>query len=155
MRNKIGISLFILYIIQFNLPWKWEWIENLQSDKIFNEWSGFALFFVILIQWIPTFNRAILGQGGMKKERTLSFHKWVGALSPIVFYIHTTHPGYALLLFLTVVFFLNISLGYIYHGQREAGKNRYFNIWITSHVILSVMVLIISLLHLWIVFYFD
>jgi len=155
MKNKsiilLGSIFFLLYFIQALIGFDWVFIDELQTDDIYKKWSGFVLFLSILFQWILTFVRAVLK---LKKNEKLflQLHKWIGAISPVFFYIHSAKPGYALLLFLTIIFFLNAFIGLITVSQNN--KN-FYRFYILSHITLSISILSISILHIWVVFYYN
>lgn len=155
MKNKISISLFILYFIQYLIPLKFAFLENLQQIELYKKWSGFILLLFILSQWYLSFMRINKDYNASKKEVFLDIHKWIGVLLPIVFYVHSTNIGYGVLLLLSFVFYLNLAIGLINTNDILAKHPKYFNIWLVSHILFSVAVLIISFVHVWLVFYYN
>ncbi len=155
MKAKIGLLLFIAYLAQALLPWEWQAMAELQSGESYKKWTGFLLFLLILFQWTLVIARGVYEKNGKEKEKQVTLHKWVGVLSPVVFYVHSTSPGYGLLLFLTVIFFANFILGFLNDLPFELKKLRYFNLWLGAHILFSALILLLSVLHVWLVFAYS
>lgn len=159
MKNKpiliTGYILIIMYILQYILNVNWEIINKLQGDNVYKKWSGFILLLFILFQWVLTFIRAIFKPSNQKKHLFLELHKWIGAISPLIFYLHSVKPGHALLLFLTIIFFTNSIIGLLNAKNDLLKKKWVYNVYLSSHIILSISVLTLSIIHIWVVFKFN
>lgn len=149
----MGLALFLLYFIQANSAWHSEWIIKVQSEENYRMWTGLLLLMVILSQWILTYARFVLRKNGDSMRYYVRLHKLVGIYSPVVYFIHSSDPGYGLLLFLTVVFFLNHLIGLM------SGNSPFwvwvFPIWLIIHVFLAVTLLSASVYHIYVVFAFK
>ena len=152
---NFGLLLFALYILQYLLPVKWTWLLNLQEyNQMYKRWSGLAIFLLIVFQWVLTFTRVV------KKLRKYSvkltnWHKWIGALSPILFYIHVMNFGYGYLALLSYLFFANILLGIINLDVIKSKKNWIFQSWMITHVAFSIVITFIAIFHIGVVFYYK
>lgn len=155
MKNKIGVSLFLLYIIQAVFSLKWNYLENLQTIDLYKNWSGFVLLLLILSQWYISIMRMNKEFNAVKKERFLLIHKWVGVVLPLAFFLHSTSIGYGILLLLSLVFLINIALAFINTNSFLDKQPKFFTWWLLIHIFLSVAVLIFSLLHVWLVFIYN
>lgn len=154
-RNIIGISLFVLYFIQYFFDLKLDFLEELQQVENYKRWSGLVLFLLILSQWYLSFKRMNKDIENMQKEFYINIHKWIGVFLPLAFYIHSTNIGYAILLALSVVFFINVGMGFINTKEWIEKHPKYFNTWLTIHILLSVFVVFIGAIHIWQVFYYS
>ncbi|NIJ44386.1 cytochrome b561 [Wenyingzhuangia heitensis] len=150
----ISLVLFCSYILQDILGLKIPFLENLQSQELFKRWSGFAIALFIAFQWFLTFTRIIT----KLKKHAVTFtkiHKWIGAFSPILFYIHATSYGYGYLALLSYVFFANMLLGTINLDVIKSHKEWIFKGWMIAHVSLSMLITVILFLHIGTVFYYK
>ena len=154
-KDRIGILLLLLYLIQCLLPYKWDYLIYLQHIESYKRWSGLILFLLILFQWSLTISRVVYNYSSEAKQKLIYWHQLLGAISPLVFYMHSSNPGYALLLFLTIIFFINILLGVLYDNICNFKERKYFNIWLGCHILCSAFVFFVSIIHIWIVFYYS
>jgi len=155
MKYVIGYFLFVLYFLQDLLNIKIEYIENLQSIESYKKWSGLVLLLLILWQWVVSLNRTNKLLKNTTKEKFIEIHKWIGLLLPIAFYMHSSNFGFGILLLLSIVFFVNILLGIINSENILDKKPKFYNIWLMLHIVLSVLIVALSINHLWQVFYYN
>lgn len=152
---NIGIFLFVVYLVQYFAPVKWEWLYNLQEhNQMYKRWSGLAVFSLIVFQWVLTLSRV------MKKLRKYSiklttWHKWIGAFSPILFYVHVMEFGFGYLALLSYLFFTNMLLGVVNLDIIKSKKNWVFQSWMIAHVTFSVIIIFIAVFHIGVVFYYK
>ncbi|MGE5943894.1 MAG: hypothetical protein ACM31G_06100 [Flavobacteriales bacterium] len=85
----------------------------------------------------------------------LLIHKWAGAISPLLFYIHSMGFGYGYLLFFSYVFISNTLLGYLNLDVIKSNSDWLFKGWMIAHVALSITVTIVMFFHIGIVFYYK
>ncbi|MDB4297282.1 hypothetical protein N9901_00860 [Flavobacteriaceae bacterium] len=150
----ISIALFAVYLLQEVFCFKIPLLEKWQADEMFNRWSGLGLAIFILFQWLLTFVRI------SKKLRihTLKFtniHKWIGAFSPLLFYIHSTDFGYGYLGLLSYLFFGNLLLGALNLDIIKSQKEWIFKGWMIIHVGFSLIITLLLFLHIGTVFYYK
>ncbi|UZO81067.1 hypothetical protein NBT05_00995 [Aquimarina sp. ERC-38] len=150
----VGLSLFILYILQFAFDISWPWLLEMQADQSYKRWSGVVVGIFILFQWLLTLVRVT------KKLRkyNLNFtrwHQWIGAISPVLFYFHALQIGYGYLGLLSYVFFTNMVLGLVNLDVIKSQKNWVFQSWMITHVSLSVVVTFLLFFHIGVVFYYK
>ena len=149
-----GILLFILYILQYALDLKWEWLYTVQLSESYKRWSGLLITILIAFQWVLTVVRV------SKKLRIHSLkytqlHKWIGVISPIFFYLHALEFGYGYLALLSYIFFTNMILGTINLDVIKSQKNWIFQSWMITHVALSIVITFITMFHIGMVFYYE
>ncbi|MGY3794214.1 hypothetical protein [uncultured Aquimarina sp.] len=150
----IGFVLFALYILQFALDIKWQWLYELQLNERYKRWSGVFVGAFIVFQWILTLTRT--SKKLMKHSIRFSLlHKWIGVLSPIFFYIHALEFGYGYLALLSYIFFINMILGTINLDIIKSQKEWIFKSWMVTHVLLSVVITFLVVFHVGVVFYYE
>lgn len=150
----IGISLFIAYCMQEVFELRWEYLLALQLGESFKRWSGLALLIYILLQWSLTVFRS-KKKWEVYAPLIMDIHKWMGALSPLVFYIHSMKLGYAYLFALSITYFTNIFLGFVHTDTIKTKAYWYFQSWMIAHVAFSLVISMLALYHIWIVFYYN
>lgn len=158
MRNtkstNIGLILLFLFILQFLLNLKWEWLYNLQQDEMFKRWSGLGLGLFILFQWLLTFSR-VIKKFIKNSYKIINLHKWIGALSPLFFYIHSMDLGYGYLALLAYVFLINTLIGYFNLDVIKSTNETLFKGWMIVHVAFSIIVTTLMVFHVGVVFYYK
>ncbi|MGY5351649.1 hypothetical protein ACXGQW_03650 [Wenyingzhuangia sp. IMCC45533] len=150
----IGLVLFCSYILQEVLNLKITSFELLQSQEMFKRWTGLAVALFIVFQWLLTFTRVITKLRKHSLKLT-NFHKWLGAFSPLLFYIHATSFGYGYLALLSYIFFSNMLLGTINLDVIKSQKEWIFKSWMILHVGFSMLITGIMFLHIATVFYYK
>lgn len=150
----IGLVLLTAFFLQFFLALQWNWLYELQQDEMYKRWSGLGLALFIAFQWVLTLTRVV------KKWRTkamtmLTIHKWLGAISPLLFYIHSMAMGYGYLLLLSYIFFSNTLLGYFNLDIIKNNSDTLFKGWMIVHVALSIIISIMLVFHVAVVFYYK
>lgn len=152
--TSIGLLLLFLYVIQFVLGLKWEWLFNLQQDEMYKRWSGLGLAIFILMQWLLTFSRTIKNLRKYSIKVT-NFHKWIGAFSPLFFYIHSMSFGYGYLMLLTYIFLVNTFIGYFNLDVIKSTNETLFKGWMITHVAFSIVITMLLFFHISMVFYYK
>ncbi len=150
----VGSVLFVLYLLQYFLHIKWDYLIDLQQIESYKRWSGLLLFSGIVLQWSLLLTR-VFQFSYQTSNKLLNLHIWIGALSPLLFYIHSTILGYAYLFLLSITFFINFLLGSLNITELKSKYYYLHKIWYVGHIILSFIIMTLSLFHIWMVFYFE
>lgn len=150
----LGLVLLLLFFLQFFLKLEWNWLFELQQQEMYKRWSGLGLAVFITFQWVLTLTRVI------KKFRKYAIkmnliHKWLGAISPLFFYIHSMGLGYGYLLLLSYIFFTNTLLGYLNLDVIKNNSDLLFKGWMIFHVAFSIVITIMMFFHISMVFYYK
>lgn len=150
----IGLLLLSLFVIQFVFKLEWHWLLSLQQEEIYKRWSGLILASLITLQWLLTLTRVVkkLRKHALKMT---SIHKWLGAVSPLVFYVHSMSMGYGYLLLLSYLFFSNALLGFINLDVIKNKSDWIFKSWMIIHVAFSIIITVLMFLHIGVVFYYK
>lgn len=150
----IGLSLFAVFVIQEVFELRWVMLEELQEDQMYRRWSGLALSTIILFQWTLSVVRVV------PKWEELSFtfkniHNWLGAFTPLLFYVHSMHLGFAYLFVLSITFFGNFILGMFNLDLLKSKSQIVFQGWMILHVAFSFFISLVTVYHVWVVFYYE
>lgn len=150
----IGLVLLSLFVIQFVFKLEWHWLLSLQQEEIYKRWSGLVLASLITLQWLLTLTRVV---NKLRKHalKMTSIHKWLGAVSPLVFYVHSMSMGYGYLLLLSYLFFSNALLGFINLDVIKNKSDWIFKSWMIIHVAFSIIITVLMFLHIGVVFYYK
>ncbi len=152
---NLGLLLFVAYLVQYFIPIKWEWLLNLQEHhQMYKRWSGLAVFLLIVFQWVLTLSRVWKPLKKYSMKLT-NIHKWIGALSPILFYVHVMNFGFGYLALLSYLFFANMLLGVVNLDIIKSKKDWVFQSWMISHVAFSVIITFLAVFHIGVVFYYK
>ena len=154
-KASIGLVLFFLYLLQYAANVEFDYLLALQGDSTFRHWSGLVLYLTIISQWVLPIVRGVYDLTGKGLAKIVRIHYWLGIFSPLVFYMHSARPDYGLLLGLTVLFFLNFLSGFLINSRFFASYLNHQSMVIPLHIILSAVILALSSLHVWYVFYFN
>ena len=145
-----GASLFVLYFFQEIFHIKHQWLERWQRQPDYRLATGILLAGYILLLWQLSITRM---KGEMKKaSASYKWHQRLGALTPLVFFIHSTRMGSAYIFFLSSVFFGNVLVGILNQETLGFHKRWFYQGWMVLHVTLSVLVVFIGIYHIYIVF---
>lgn len=149
-----GLILLSAFFLQFFLKLEWSWLLELQQQEMYKRWSGLVLALFIVFQWVLTLTRVIkkFRKHAMSMQ---TIHKWLGAVSPLFFYIHSMALGYGYLLLLSYVFLVNTLLGYFNLDVIKNNSDALFKGWMIMHVALSIVVSVMMVLHITMVFYYK
>ncbi len=150
----LGMVFLLVYFLQFFLKVKWDWLEELQHDELYKRWSGLGIAIFILFQWLLTLTRVIPRLRKHAVKMTV-IHKWIGALSPVLFYVHSTGFGYGYLALLSYIFFANTLLGYVNLDVIKNNGELLFKGWMILHVAFSLIITILMFFHVGVVFYYK
>ena len=121
---------------------------------MYKRWSGLVLGLFITFQWILTFSR-VIKKYRKHSQKVAVMHKWLGAVSPLFFYIHSVGIGYGYLALLTYLFFANTLLGCINLDVIKNNNELLFKGWMITHVAFSIVITILMFFHIGMVFYYK
>lgn len=150
----LGLILLFLFFAQCILKLEWIWLSELQTEEMYKRWSGLAVALVITFQWVLTLTRTV-NKWKKHSPKMINIHKWLGALSPLFFYVHSIHLGYGYLLLLSYLFFANALLGYINLDVIKNNSDWLFKGWMIVHVAFSIIITTLMFFHIGVVFYYK
>jgi len=147
----LGLALFMAFVMQDVAQLKMAWLENLQINETYKIYSGLFVVLYMISQFVMSYNKSC--EAPHASAATYQQHKFMGALAPLVFYVHSTQFGVAYLLMLSLVYFGNFLLGLFNHERiKEPIKRiRYFKYWLPTHIVFSVLSLALIGFHIFVV----
>lgn len=148
-QREIGLLLLLFYFIQLFIPWHDLALVQWQNQRMVKIITGCTLLFVVMSPWLLTFSRVVLEIGGSQWQTLTQWHRWIGTISPIVYFFHSIEPGYGLLLLLTSIFFINHFLASL--NNEAPYWIRIFPVWILIHVSLSILIMVLSCYHIYLI----
>ncbi|MBV7333314.1 hypothetical protein KFU94_34780 [Chloroflexi bacterium TSY] len=149
----LGLLLLFAYLMQDLLDIRWVWLMNAQEGESFKRWSGFVLTLYIASQWALSALR--MTKNGKAAKRNYKIHNQLGAIAPLFFYIHAMKVGYAYLAILSLIYYTNMVVG-LFNPEIINNRNKTFIFyWMIVHVTLSVLVVLLTFYHIFIVFYYQ
>ena len=150
----VGGTLFLLFALQDVLDLRWEYLRQWQLDQMYRRWSGLGLFLVILSQWVLSLVRVVPRWQG-KSRVFYTLHNWVGAFTPLLFYLHAMQLGFAYLFVLSITFFGNFLLGMFNLELLKSRSPLVFQGWMILNVAFSLFISLLTVYHIWVVFYYE
>ena len=148
-----GSFFLVLYFTQLNLNLRWEWLDNLQNNEVYQQLTGLLLLAYVIMQGRLGFQR--LRKPNMPFRSSLANHKIYGVFGPALFYIHSMDIGFAYQVVLAFVFLGNSLVGYL-SPQAIKFRNKWYALsWIILHVGLSILTLVLMLFHIYVVYYYS
>lgn len=147
----VSVTLAILFLWQHVAELHVSAVETLQANPVFKAWSGIALFGYLLSQWWLF----LLRVRNQKFASQIALHQRMGAVAPVLFYIHSTQLGYGYLLLLSSVYFSNLVVGATSPTTTRIKSMLYRRTWLLAHISLSVITVMLAAYHAWIAFYFK
>lgn len=147
-----GFAGLLIYLVQGVFGLHWEWLRSLQDVESYRLWSGGVLATFLLVQWLlPGLRISGRFKGAAK---VYPWHRWLGALAPLLFYAHAVWLGYGYLVLLAMVFLSNVLVG-LWDKTIVAdlrARDRYARVWLTVHVTLACLTMGLTLFHIYVVF---
>ncbi|WP_299432123.1 resistance to Congo red protein [uncultured Maribacter sp.] len=150
----LGLVLLSVFFVFYFGNIEWVWLQELQQQENYKRWSGLGVALFIIFQWLLTFTRVIkrFRQNAIKM---ITIHKWLGAMSPLLFYIHSVKLGYGYIALMSYLFFANALLGYINLDVIKSKGEILFKGWMIFHVAFSIIISILMCFHIVMVFYYK
>lgn len=146
----LGMALLAAFTVQAAGQLHWPWLAALQGEDVYRQLSGFALLAFIAHQWHCSVLRSrglMRKAGGMIKR-----HKLLGALAPLLFYLHSQQIGYAYLQMLSLAYFAIVLTGLLNFEVVRIRPPWFQPCWITLHVGLSTTLLLLMGYHVFIAY---
>jgi len=150
----IGYGLLLAFLLQYLLAVPFPYLHELQVQEGYRRWSGLFLLTYIIFQWFLTLAR-IRKPHGKSSNRLLQIHKWTGAFMPLCFYLHAHDLGFGYLMILAITFFFTFFLGLLNTAVIRSWGQTAFRLWYVTHILGTVVITVLSFLHIWVVFYYK
>jgi len=147
--TSISFILLALFIFQYVFSLSPQWLLSLQTSDVYKQITGFMLFAYVYYQWHLAFIHLNKLQPTQAQRKT---HRIVGAIAPLIYYIHSVELGYAYQTILSSAFLANCFVGSINPQVVRIKSSRYYGLWIFCHITLAVMVVVLLFYHLYVTY---
>lgn len=149
----VGLFLSTALIVQQSIGWRWTLLTGLQGDDTYKLATGLGLLAFVLYQWRFSVKRA---QGEQRKAATMmGRHKLVGTLLPLFFFFHSQTLGYGYQEIFSLTLLLAFLTGLLNFQIVQIHKPWYRPVWISAHVGLSMMLLLLMVYHVYLDYAFK
>jgi hypothetical protein len=138
--TAVGAVLLVAYVAQAALSLELPALVALQAETTYKVGSGCVLAAYLLVQWS-------LGTRRLYAQRAVVRHKVYGALAPVFLYLHATRFAWGYLVWLSAVYLGNVALGLVHRPVVRTPLRRFFAAWFVTHVVLSVILLLLGCYH--------
>jgi len=149
----LGLFLLLAFFAQDIFHLKWPWLVARQTDEAYKQLSGLGLVAFIGYQWYLS----VLRDKRLSHKATGQYerHRWVGAMAPLFFYLHSHQIGYAYISLLSTIYFGNVVLGLLNPAILQTNRKYLFNGWMITHVGLAVFLVTLASYHIFTSFYYS
>ena len=149
--NPLIISsiLCALFMLQSYYNLSPQFLVELQTNSAYKQITGFLLISCVLYQWRLAFARS---QGIKSDMITKNNHRFYGALIPLVYFIHSVEFGYAYQAVISIALLSNCIVGGCNPLSLKIKQKHYYSSWLVLHITLSVIILPLSIYHLYVVY---
>lgn len=147
-----GVILWVLFLEQLGLKVDWPALRVWQSRFPIKIVTGSALALFISFQWLLAVCRI---SGFLRAAKALyPWHQSIGALAPVLLFVHSMRLGFGYLVALSSVYIANNVLGLA--SPLAISKNRpVMSLWTISHIALSVLLAALTAFHAWTALYYE
>jgi len=149
----VGITLLVLFLIQASTDLRFEPLYQLQENFVYKQMSGIVFLSLLLNQWRLYINRSMKISGQMRQ--ILYSHRFYGAISPMVLYLHAMELGYALQAALSVSYLLTVLSGLLTPYTWGIRHKVAINSWLIIHVLSAALAMGLLGFHIYVVYWFG
>ncbi|MCL4779648.1 MAG: hypothetical protein KJ049_05630 [Gammaproteobacteria bacterium] len=147
-----GALLIVAYLVQLLSGWRWEWLAVLQANELYKQLTGIALALFFLMQWRLSVARMGAAAPG---ARVLVLHRDLGALAPLLLYLHALTIGYAYVQVMSLAFLGLVGLGLLQQPLARINLGWLNSAWLVVHVTLAVLLVFLIGYHAFNAFYYE
>lgn len=115
--------------------------------------TGVLLLVYLAAQWRVAHLRATGRMGAA--VRHMPDHRLLGALGPLILYMHAPELGHGYLAVLAVLFLANVAVALLDRETLGLKAKRLYVVWLILHVSLSVLVTVLAGLHAFTSIYYE
>nr|VFK41064.1 MAG: hypothetical protein BECKSD772F_GA0070984_10834 [Candidatus Kentron sp. SD]VFK46823.1 MAG: hypothetical protein BECKSD772E_GA0070983_10814 [Candidatus Kentron sp. SD]VFK79149.1 MAG: hypothetical protein BECKSD772D_GA0070982_103723 [Candidatus Kentron sp. SD] len=144
-----GFLSLLIVAIWLGAGYRWEWLIEIQGNKLYKQFSGFALLALILQQWRFGLRRFT---GGKMTMGFMNSHKLLGCLLPLVILFHVKNFGVAYQRMLAAVILVNCLIGILNIEIVRFEKPFFHDTWMALHISLAAVGLALAVYHVYVVY---
>jgi cytochrome b561 len=148
----IGALLMAAFVAQAIGGWHWEWLAAFQRVELYKQLTGLALALFFMMQW----RLSVARMGTVSPTaRLLALHKDLGALAPLLLYLHAMSFGYAYIRVMSLVFVVLVALGLLQPPLARLNSSPLNTAWLVVHVMLATLLIFLIGYHAFNAFYYE
>jgi hypothetical protein len=148
----VGLGLFGLFLLQYGLGIKLTWLAHWQQLLLYKQLTGFGMALYIFLQWRLGLTK--INNQTRRIASTYRWHKSLGALAPLMFFMHSMHWGYAYQMLLSIAYFGNFLCGLCNPEVLGVVQRRLRTGWLCLHIGLAVLTVSVMLFHIYVVYWY-
>lgn len=137
----VGGLLVVGYVAQAVLGLEWPALVALQATARYKVASGTAVLALFGYQSLLGARRTYDPVGSVAR------HQWVGALAPIVLYLHAARFGYGYLAVLAVSYLGTVALGVLSRAAASCRARSLYTLWFVTHAALASALVVLAAYH--------
>lgn len=142
----------LAYLLQHWLSLHWGALSDWQQTTGYKLLTGSLLASFVGFQWLLAACRWL--SWSQLAKSLYRWHQWLGALSPVLLFLHSTELGAGYVLLLSSVYLANTVLGLV-SPQTWTALRKFHTPWMASHIALSVLLVVVIGMHVWTALYFE
>jgi hypothetical protein len=148
----IGALLMAAFVAQAIGGWHWEWLAAFQQVELYKQLTGLALALFFMMQWRLSVAR--MGTAS-PTARLLGLHKDLGALAPLLLYLHAMSFGHAYIRAMSMAFLALVTLGLLQPSLARLNSSPLNSAWLVVHVMLATLLIFLIGYHAFNAFYYE
>jgi hypothetical protein len=138
--------MWLFFLAQLQLDLEWQPLGLWQQDRWYKIASGSVLAGFVCFQWLLALLR--VNRWARAARVLYPWHQTVGALSPMLLFMHSTRLGFGYLFVLGTVYVANNVLGLVSPSAVPRVKV-VLPFWVIAHIALSVLLTALGAYHVW------
>ena len=144
----VAMTLLAAYGLQAVIGVDWGALDELQQQESFRRWSGWVAAGFIGLQWAHPFVRGwVVGSRRIALNRV---HQWLGSVTLVAFFVHSSRPGFGYLGVLTFTLLGSLAAGAAHAALPN--EHRGSRTSLMFHVTASLLLIGLVLFHVWVVY---
>jgi len=152
LTSLAGAAMWLLFLAQLGLEFEWPPLSAWQGHTWYKVASGSLLAGFVCFQWLLALLR--VNRWARAARALYSWHRIVGAFSPVLLFLHSTRLGFGYLLVLSTVYMANNVVGLVSPSAFPRLK-MLVPFWVISHIALSVLLTALVVYHAWTALYYE
>jgi hypothetical protein len=150
--SVIGTFLWLLWLERGRLGLDLPVLQTLQRQFVYKVATGSGLAVFIVFQW----SLAGCRMSGLSRiaKALHPWHQTVGALAPVLLFLHSTRLGFGYLAILSGVYFAGNVVGLV-NPHAFPRIKAWLSWWTIVHIALSVLLVALASYHAWTALYYE
>jgi methionine sulfoxide reductase heme-binding subunit len=150
--SVIGMFLWLLWLARGRFGIDWPVLQTLQRQFAYKVATGSGLAAFIVFQW----SLAVCRMSGLARiaKALHPWHQTVGALAPVLLFLHSTRLGFGYLAILSGAYVAGNVVGLVNPTAFPRIK-AWLSWWTIVHIAVSVLLVALASYHAWTALYYE